>query len=958
MITKAALIEQAFALAEHDVSSVGSYDALFHLTVGPSVVGPADEPHALAKEKIVQYATTVMDKNETAVSSSLAVVLKQMYGHNDDNSNTRAVAALDVVPHQSVGNWVKQSCAKPDMISMAISVLGLLVGEEHGDDDDNKTFKKSSTAPPVLVPTADLDRTLPVAAVLSLLAVSNNNDDEDERVFHLPQAWLDYFAQTVQCLQEHELQKDTNVVPSSASSSSEPPLLTRHAQQSDAAVLSQALEQVLAGALQDSSADLSSSSSDDDDDDDDDDDSDDETAAEENPLQQGGAANDADDQEDSSSSSSSSSEAAIVLDRVVVEDEEGDAALRRALSLSLAEEEPATEVVDGPETIASAQVGEEPVVQADESTLLPVLLPKPPQALVDVFPDAVDPTSQRFGAIPASYVLIHLLRAMTSLLERRRIAVSEEPQVVVPGGMGSTLFGEGTKKLATMEEEPEPDVVLQLATAVLILVFEKREEAIGALRKAIAREQQAAKGDDNDEDESEAPLSSGEEDDPALTLALNYVEDDVPLSSEALERKGMRRKAAAAAHDAAALLRSLRKRTEECKDKVRLYSYALLYSMKTLKSFLRNVTRRNLCTPHASVVSEFHSAMPSTTSARLSFALTGLMSVSMQSSYLALVGGDEFELEQVFLPFELYQQSLATWGECMPLLYSSGTDLASVLGSLIEDCSPSRIVGPVPSVRSFDSIVCFPSSELEPKLHQLQILCRRMRVGDVLEKFVSKYVPFAPKLDEEDSSPASSLETPSFGDPEDGPRRASALIALLGEALNNVVGARYDIQRLYLALCHRCHARILLFDGLYGATETEAEDPSISKPATKSLSTGDTVRVSSHASSQLQFDTTKCSDSIAIVSDVGAAANGSSVNQRASKVWGSVLATQYFSPKSGVHRWAVRLDKCERGHVFVGVSTAQASVKTYVGGDKHGWGMIGTQALWHDRRKVRKWVGL
>jgi len=49
----------------------------------------------------------------------------------------------------------------------------------------------------------------------------------------------------------------------------------------------------------------------------------------------------------------------------------------------------------------------------------------------------------------------------------------------------------------------------------------------------------------------------------------------------------------------------------------------------------------------------------------------------------------------------------------------------------------------------------------------------------------------------------------------------------------------------------------------------------------------------------------------------------------------------------------VHLDKCERGHVFVGVATAQATTRTYVGGDKYGWGMIGTQALWHDRRKIR-----
>jgi hypothetical protein len=60
-----------------------------------------------------------------------------------------------------------------------------------------------------------------------------------------------------------------------------------------------------------------------------------------------------------------------------------------------------------------------------------------------------------------------------------------------------------------------------------------------------------------------------------------------------------------------------------------------------------------------------------------------------------------------------------------------------------------------------------------------------------------------------------------------------------------------------------------------------------------------------------------------------------------------------FLPKTGIHRFAVKLDQCERGHVFIGVATARANTKTYVGGDKNGWGFIGTQALWHDRNKLR-----
>lgn len=97
------------------------------------------------------------------------------------------------------------------------------------------------------------------------------------------------------------------------------------------------------------------------------------------------------------------------------------------------------------------------------------------------------------------------------------------------------------------------------------------------------------------------------------------------------------------------------------------------------------------------------------------------------------------------------------------------------------------------------------------------------------------------------------------------------------------------------------------------------------------------------------FDPTKCSDSIAISSSV----DGPCANQRASKVWGTVLSMKHFNPKSGIHRWALRIDKCERGHVFFGVATSQASTKTYVGGDKYGWGVIGTQALWHNRSKIR-----
>jgi len=177
---------------------------------------------------------------------------------------------------------------------------------------------------------------------------------------------------------------------------------------------------------------------------------------------------------------------------------------------------------------------------------------------------------------------------------------------------------------------------------------------------------------------------------------------------------------------------------------------------------------------------------------------------------------------------------------------------------------------------------------------------------------------------------------------------------LLASATKCVCGGKDELQHLYLALCHRFHSRVLLWGDLYERSENDVDDVAGAVVAQSTTATGDLVRIGASPSNSLQFDATKCSDSIAILGDSASGANGPSVHQRASKVWGAVLSTQCYSPKTGVHRWAVRLDKCERGHVFVGVTTAQASTRTYVGGDKYGWGLIGTQALWHDRRKARK----
>lgn len=97
----------------------------------------------------------------------------------------------------------------------------------------------------------------------------------------------------------------------------------------------------------------------------------------------------------------------------------------------------------------------------------------------------------------------------------------------------------------------------------------------------------------------------------------------------------------------------------------------------------------------------------------------------------------------------------------------------------------------------------------------------------------------------------------------------------------------------------------------------------------------------------LEFDTSRCAETMTL-------SDGSqTAKQYTAKQWGMVMATTGCPPNTGIHEWAVRLDRCEKGHIFLGVCTRDASVATYVGGDRQGWGLIGTRALWHNRSKVR-----
>lgn len=688
-------------------------------------------------------------------------------------------------------------------------------------------------------------------------------------------------------------------------------------------------------------------------------------------------------------------EIAVVTDIEVEGDEGNNAPFSGDPTHSISVATPALRTSDGQQSTSRTQ-GEED----DDSNLPP--FPKPPAShqfsfrggssgpVATTDPDArasskksivpqLDPSELNdFGSISASHALSHLLRFAETVVEQR-LSIDfrlNAPPSVVAGGMGSSLF-------ASVHQSTEPSitnvdsscvtkqgVTLQLLVASFLLLIEQRNDAVENLCKAIAREQQLAQdGDFNtdevnvaaDDDASEAPLS-GEEDDPALTLAMNYVEDDVLLSSDTLENKGMMRKAAAAAYDVAAMLKSLRKRTDAWKNEVKLYSACLECSAKILRQFLQYIVRQSFLVETSAAenngnlsVLDLQQYVPMFVAAKLSEMLDSFMAINTQTSSFAVLGIEESETERVLLSVSLKREALCLWGELIPLLYPSDVDRSELLKSSIEGLSNVATLNKY--LPSADLLTAVPTFDFELQVHTLKILCRRLRIRDLLDAFVSKPFPYLPNDDiEVDENDSKFLKADSLllsGDLHTSTR----LIFLLGDSINNLMGDRSEVQRLYLALCHRCHTRILLLDGFYATTETESDDRPSSSLATKALSTGDTVRVATGPSSTLQFDATKCSDSVALLTGFGDDSSGTtsgtgSVHQRASKVWGTVVSTHQYSPKTGIHRWALRLDKCERGHVFIGVATAQASTKTYVGGDKFGWGMIGTQALWHDRRKV------
>lgn len=463
-------------------------------------------------------------------------------------------------------------------------------------------------------------------------------------------------------------------------------------------------------------------------------------------------------------------------------------------------------------------------------------------------------------------------------------------------------------------------------------------------------------------------------------------------ASDSLETKGLKRKAAAAAHVASLRNKTNQKLVEMWRKRVVFFSTCCYMNLRCLRVFTGKIMQR-LVTPGSVDMSCSSSSeedadvrqigatadvsISTKTRVALLSVLSNFYSCAASKSIQSLLESMEHFFKQgvgsksradvdskqdQFLVATLCTESLSLWGCALPLLYPDHSSRVELLESLLVSSQSSSAV-----VYSSDdntaTVVKTKScawTDYELQCRKLDTLCKRLRVSDMLNCFVATPIIVSSSAESKFSiNQTSTVLQQDSGRPNPLPTISLLSTAIAERSSKGRNNSSDNLNKFYLALCQQAMTNLILWNDLF-MSSNDANDHDISGGGELSISPGSAGGTGSRwvdrgslqvNPTKFNFDSSKCADSVSVVASSGSPAV--TANQRATEVWGTVLSTTCFSPKSGVHRWAVKLDKCERGHVFVGVSTARVNLKTYVGGDSNGWGLIGTQALWHDRNKLR-----
>lgn len=512
-----------------------------------------------------------------------------------------------------------------------------------------------------------------------------------------------------------------------------------------------------------------------------------------------------------------------------------------------------------------------------------------------------------FGMMSVQQVLLYLLRSVYFMVDSCDMEdedVSEDVQALCPGGIGASLFpyentnNDGLGKRQRRSSN-SPGTLMNLLIALLTITSDCRNNALESLAMAQAVSV-AMSADISDSGPKES-------EDPADIYAIKTVREGDNATS-ILAAKGMHRKAAAAAESLALRQREEEKRIFDKSMDAMFLSYASLFVIRCMKKFQGNLSCHGRSNDSRLQFPDFSRF----TTNKLASSLEKFYDHSFCESYQTVLS-----LHKEFRAVELCNEAIGVWGITLPLLYPTHGERQHLLQSFLDlNWDVDKSVSGNDSISTID---CIPWCEREKDQGLFEALCERLRYKDLLAFFFA----------------------PSFGDTKthDQPAIVSSLARF--ESLLCTIN-RPNVSAFYFALVYRANLMLLL-------RGTEGYDWSLLSSIDRSEF--GTKLPSLNSGRSLMFDSSRCSDSVAIKNSSDGY-RGASALQRASKVWGTVLSDTAFSPKTGVHRFVVRLDHCEKGHIFVGVATAEASTKTYVGGDRYGYGLIGTQALWHDRSKV------
>lgn len=558
----------------------------------------------------------------------------------------------------------------------------------------------------------------------------------------------------------------------------------------------------------------------------------------------------------------------------------------------------------------------------------------------------LDPSAlSEFGKLPAANTFIILLSVLVRRMETKLASykvgtASSQPNLNTkenrsnshqPFDTSSMADISGRRVLEGKNKEKHDGNFLHLAVACLFIMSDARllcfkylcEESDSTLEHPV---------DINDETNASKDEYYNT-DDPAGLITDLLSDDDIRVSSECLEEKGLIRKAAASAHFAALRKEKSCRRIESLIELMHVLSIGSFLVLRCLRLLLQEFSFQNCADLYQSRL------LSITAQLRLTTSLSSFTSSSLRHQHYERLNISPLLIFRGKIFDSLRENSLlleatSLWGESILFVTQSTNQVDQMIKCLVDTImskvgvvSTRMLEGKLNLSHGFDS----KWSAKDESVLKLNSLCRRLQCSDALNVLVPR-----PTVD----------ATSEIGVPFPSPTSILCCFQLvLFEAVDTINMFSQSVTDCYLAICHRMNINFLQWGGTSDNNGIHIYNHKLDCSVDGSgLLIGDDPL--------LTFDKLKCSETIAIVSDTLSELSPQVAVQRAHRVWGTVFGKKSFKPKSGIYRWAVHMKACEKGHIFIGVVTAKASTKTYVGGDKFGWGMIGTKALWHDRKKV------